>query len=72
MKKKRNYNYDNFYDFEEFTAKIIKKFITKYKGELQLEFKGLDLERSCEKYLYHKINSSDLFYNFFIDIKKKN
>ena len=70
MKKERNYNYDNFYDFEEFTAKIIKKFINRYKDELRLKFKGLNLERSCEKYLYYKINSSDSFYSFFIDIKK--
>ena len=71
MKTEKNYNYDNFYDFEEVAAKIIKKFITRYKKLLHLNFRNFDLEKACEKYLYFKINSSVLFYNFFCDIRKK-
>ena len=71
MKTAQNKNYDDFYDFEEITVKLIKRFIGKNKKKLNLNFRDLDLTSACEKYLYYKINSSDTFYNFFLDVKHK-
>ena len=64
------YNYDLYYDYENIIFKVIKQFISKNRKLLNLKFKGLNLERSCEKYLYYKINSSKSFYKFFCDVRK--
>lgn len=71
MKIHQNKNYDDFYDFEEITVKLIKRFIDNNKKKLNLNFRDLDLTSVCEKYLYYKINSSENFYNFFLDLKHK-
>jgi hypothetical protein len=71
MKNIKNHNYDDFYDFEEISSKLVNRFLKNYEKSLKLNFRKFDLRKTCEKYIYYKINSSFFFYTFFLDIKYK-